>query len=76
MGLTILVGRKLFLFKFLRREEKTNENEKIRPSHKPDFLLLYSREWDSNPRPTHYECVALPTEPSRQVDEPHGLVYL
>ena len=26
-----------------------------------------SREWDSNPRPTHYECVALPTEPFRQI---------
>lgn len=25
-----------------------------------------SFEWDSNPRPTHYECVALPTEPSKQ----------
>ena len=23
-----------------------------------------SHERDSNPRPTHYECVALPTEPS------------
>ncbi len=21
---------------------------------------LWSPEWDSNPRPTHYECVALP----------------
>ena len=29
--------------------------------------LFYSRKWDSNPRPTHYECVALPTEPFRQV---------
>ena len=25
-------------------------------------LLRASRKWDSNPRPTHYECVALPTE--------------
>ena len=25
-----------------------------------------SRKRDSNPRPTHYECVALPTEPFRQ----------
>ena len=27
-----------------------------------------SRKRDSNPRPTHYECVALPTEPFRQQD--------
>ena len=27
-----------------------------------------SHERDSNPRPTHYECVALPTEPFRQQD--------
>ena len=27
-----------------------------------------SRKRDSNPRPTHYECVALPTEPFRQHD--------
>ncbi len=28
-------------------------------------LNLVSRKRDSNPRPTHYECVALPTEPFR-----------
>ena len=28
---------------------------------------LESRKWDSNPRPTHYECVALPTEPFRHM---------
>ena len=30
-----------------------------------------SRESDSNRRPTHYECVALPTELSRQNDTIH-----
>ena len=30
------------------------------------LFLKWSRESDSNRRPTHYECVALPTELSRQ----------
>ncbi len=30
-------------------------------------IMFASRKWDSNPRPTHYECVALPTEPFRQI---------
>ena len=30
------------------------------------FVLPWSRHGDSNPGPTHYECVALPTEPCRQ----------
>ena len=42
--------------------------------HKDDYYIndlkltrdQKSREWGSNPRPTHYECVALPTELSRQ----------
>ena len=34
------------------------------------FLFL-SREWESNPRPTRYECVALPAELSRQFKENH-----
>ena len=31
------------------------------PNHKR-LGSFWSWEWDSNPRPTHYECVALPTE--------------
>ena len=31
------------------------------------LLLPKSFEWDSNPRPTHYECVALPSEPSKHI---------
>ena len=30
---------------------------------------LLSLKWDSNPRPTHYECVALPTELFKHFDE-------
>ena len=25
-------------------------------------MMILSHSWDSNPRPTRYECVALPTE--------------
>ena len=28
--------------------------------YRPNGMKRWSREWDSNPRPTHYECVALP----------------
>ena len=30
-------------------------------------FVVWSRNPDSNRGPTHYECVALPTEPFRQV---------
>ena len=40
-------------------------------SGKPAFLK-WSRESDSNRRPTHYECVALPTELSRRIPSNHG----
>ncbi len=42
-----------------------------------DIYLFFveSRKWDSNPRPTHYECVALPTEPFRQVTLATHSVY-
>ena len=33
----------------------------------PSESKIESRESDSNRRPTHYECVALPAELSRQV---------
>src|SRR5437764_1210499 len=34
----------------------------------PDLINEQSPRWESNPRPTHYECVALPTElPGRGV---------
>ena len=34
------------------------------------FFAILSRKRDSNPRPTHYECVALPTELFRPVISP------
>src|SRR5918995_6457445 len=33
------------------------------PTGNPNLAgISWSPEWESNPRPTHYECVALPTE--------------
>ena len=37
----------------------------------PEFQSLRSRYPDSNRGPTHYECVALPTEPYRQTLLPY-----
>ena len=34
-----------------------------------DYSCLSSRKRDSNPRPTHYECVALPTELFRLAED-------
>ena len=33
-----------------------------------DHCCIERQERDSNPRPTHYECVALPTEPRKLVE--------
>ena len=39
-------------------------------------FLMWSRLRDSNLRPTHYECVALPTELSRRVLKTFGSLTL
>ena len=48
-------------------------------------LLRFSRQGDSNPRPAHYECVALPSELCRhqiyintknKIDKVKNLIYI
>ncbi len=37
--------------------------------------FIESWKWDLNPRPTHYECVALPTELIQHIDYRNRLDY-
>ena len=42
------------------------KNPPYRTIMRTDGLLIWSWRWDSNPRPAHYECAALPTELRQQ----------
>ena len=56
----------LFPVLFFCHNKGPHRDESPYLSGKP-AVLKWSRESDSNRRPTHYECVALPTELSRRI---------